>query len=228
MGLFGFGKKDKPSSAPLAIRDTLFGDMPLGEWPSRSGPAEIPPWSIFVEARGLIAVNKPAEAVERWRKIVAMPELEPRHYLQAWHFLRSNGVEPPQDIAKKLYGVVIEVPMHGGLDLLAAYPDHSARYYNYAGAAVIWEHPDDSLNRAIDKLLEAATEVVQQIGPWEGDRPPPPPKGQLRMSFLTPSGLHFGQGPFEALQADPLGGKTVQLATKLMLALVEKGTQARS
>jgi hypothetical protein len=112
--------------------------------------------------------------------------------------------------------------MPEGLDLLAAYPDHSARYYNYSGAGVVWEHPNTSLDAQIDQLLSAARQVVAKIGPWEQSRPAPPPRGQVRMSFLTPSGLHFGQGLMDALSRDPLGGRVIQLATVLMKALVAK------
>lgn len=61
--------------------------------------------------------------------------------------------------------------MPEGLDLLAAYSDHSARYYNYSGAGVVWEHPDTSLDSPIDELLAAARQVVEMIGPWQGARP---------------------------------------------------------
>ena len=150
------------------------------------------------------------------------PGLEPRHYLQAWHYLRLHGAQPPPAVAKQVLGVVIEVALPEGLDLLAAYPDHSARYYNYSGAGVVWEHPDATLDAQIDALLTAAARVVAEIGPWEQARPAPPPRGQLRMSFLTPSGLHFGQGPMNALARDPLGGPVVQGATVLMTGLTAK------
>jgi hypothetical protein len=42
------------------------------------------------------------------------------------------------------------------------------------------------------------------------------------MSFLTPSGLHFGQGPMDALARDPLGGRVIQVATVLMKAMIAK------
>jgi len=112
--------------------------------------------------------------------------------------------------------------MPEGLDLLTAYPDHSARYYNYSGAGVVWEHPDTSLDAQIDQLLAAAKQVVEMIGPWKQARPAPPPKGQARMSFLTPSGLHFGQGAMDVLSQDPLGGRVIQLATVLMRGLIAK------
>src|SRR5947208_3225975 len=79
-----------------------------------------------------------------------------------------------------------------------------------------------SPDSGIDQLRAASQQVVAKIGPWEQARPAPPPPGQTRMSFLTPSGLHFGQGPMAALSRDPLGGRVVQLATVLMRGLIAK------
>ena len=108
------------------------------------------------------------------------------------------------------------------MDLLAAYTDYSARYYNYSATGVIWEHPDHSLDAAIDRLLDAARETVKQIGPWEGARPAPPAVRHVRLSFLTPSGIHFGQGPLNTLSKDPIGAGVLEAATALMKALIDK------
>ena len=69
------------------------------------------------------------------------------------------------DKAKDVYGVIVEVSMKQGLDIVAAYADHSARYFNYSGAAVIWENPDDSLREEIENLLNAGKKIIHNIGP---------------------------------------------------------------
>jgi hypothetical protein len=221
-----FGKKK--DAAPNPIRETLFGDMPLDQWPSDGEASNDVPWGAFVSARQHLAAGNQPDAIASWQHILAHPGLEPRCYLQAWHFLRQHGQQPPPDAAKQLLGIVIEVAMPEGLDLLAAYIDHSARYYNYSGAGVVWEHPDTSLDSGIDQLLAASRQVVAKIGPWEQARPAPPSPGHTRMSFLTPSGLHFGQGPMAALSRDPLGGRVIQLATVLMRGLIAKTNAASS
>ena len=223
MGLFDslLGKKKK-DIAPATVRDTLFGDMPLDQWPRVGDAAKGTPWDEFAVARTDLAEGRKAEAIAIWKNIAAHPGLEPRHILQAWHFLRQEGEQPPPDVAKQLLGVVIEVGMPGGLDLLAAYPDHAARYYNFSGAGIVWEHPDASLDGAIDQLLDAAREVVVQIGPWDKERPGPPPKDNVRLSFLTPSGLHFGLGGMNVISRDPMGGRVLQLGAALMQALIAK------
>ena len=223
MGLFGsiFGKA-KQQSAPNPIRETLFGDMALEQWPPSTLVSEEFPWSVFATARSHLAAGNQAAAIDCWRQIIQQTNLEPRQHLQAWHFLRQNGQQPSPKISKQVLGVVVEVGMPNGLDLLAAYPDHSARYYNFSGAGVVWEHPDESLNSAIDQLLAASKVIVDKIGPWEQSRPVPPPRDQARLNFLTPSGLHFGQAPMTALARDPMAGRVLNLATVLMQALIAK------
>ncbi len=215
-----FGKK-KEATHNL-IRETLFGDMPLDQWPRDGSSSDAFPWSTFALARSHLASGSQSAAIACWQEVLQHPGLEPRQYLQAWHFLRQHGQSPSPDTAKQILGVVVEVAMPAGLDLLAAYTDHSARYYNYSGAGVVWEHPDNSLDSTIDQLLESSRQVVAKIGPWEQARPAPPSGGQVRLSFLTPSGLHFGQGPMAALSQDPLGGRVLQSATVLMKALIAK------
>jgi hypothetical protein len=157
-----------------------------------------------------------------YQQILGMQGLESRHYLQAWHFLRQLGVIPPADRAKTVYGVVVEVGMKNGADLLAAYLDHTARYLNYSGAGVIWEHPDTSLDAQMDALLSAGQAVANQIGPWDQPRPAVPGPDYVRLNMLTPSGLHFGYGPFETLAKDPMGKAIIDPATQLMVSLTKK------
>ena len=196
--------------------------MPLEQWPQGGDAADEQPWGAFVAARQYLAAGRRPEAIAQWQKVLEQPDLEPRCYLQAWHFLRQQEQHPPAHIATQLLGVVVEVAMPEGLDLVAAYSDHSARYYNYSGAGVIWEHPDSSLDSVIDELLEASRNVVAQIGPWNETRPGPPPPDSARLSFLTPSGLHFGQGPYDALSRDRWGGPVLNWAFELLTGLSAK------
>lgn len=205
------------------IRDVLFGDLPFSQWPNESAPGrDNEPWLSFIQARNQLNSGDKENSKQTLRRILEMPDLESRHYLQAWHFLRESGESPSDAEAKRLYGVVVEVTLDEGLDIVAAYADHTARYFNYSGAAVVWERPDESLDQTIDSLLEAGKVVADKIGPWEEARPPAPPQGQVRISMLVPSGLHFGQGPFEALSRDPLGGPVIAAAMQLMQSLIAR------
>lgn len=214
-----FGRKASP---PPDIRDTLFGDVGLAHWPGgdTAAAAEQVPWRWFVEARDALAAGQPHLAIRAWQRVAAQRGLESRHYAQAWHFLRAHGVRPSPQQSKQLFGVVLEVPMDQGLDLLAAYPERTARYYNFSGGGVVWERPDDLLDDAIDALLSAGQQVLNAIGPWEGTRPPPPQMPRVRLNLLSPAGLHFGEGDFNVLAADPLGKPMIDAGTALMQRLV--------
>jgi hypothetical protein len=207
---------------PVGLRDMLFGDVALSSWVPQSSTAAREPWSTFAQAREAQDAGRKWEAVALLRAVAAMPSLESRHCIEAWHVLRELGVAPPSDLAKRLYGVVVEVALPSGLDLLAAYADHSARYFNWSGGAVIWDAPDGAFDLDIDALLAIGQKVVERIGPWEAGRPAPPPTGQVRLNLLTPSGLHFGQGPMGDLMHDALAGPFLRAATKLMQGLTTR------
>jgi hypothetical protein len=179
------------------------------------------PWASFQRARDLKDTGDLGTAKQAVHQILAMPELETRVCLQAWHTLRELGENPPQGKEKEVLGVVVEVGMPKGLDLVAAYRDHRARYFNYSGAGVLWERRDDSLDQLIDELLQAGAKVAQAIGPWKQARPPEPKNGVARINLLTPSGIHLGQGPVEALNQDAMGGPILSAAFGLMKRLVE-------
>ena len=127
--------------------------------------------------------------------ILTMPNLGSRHYLQTYSQLRQLGFDTPSERAKDVLGVVVEVGTDKGPDLVAAYADHHARYFNYSGAAVIWERPDGRLDDAINNLLGSGSRLAQAIGPGNGERPSAPRKGQARVNILVASALHFGEGP---------------------------------
>jgi len=188
--------KSPPAGQHRDLRDTLFGDAPLEQW-LRVGAETMAaePWASFGRAGRFMDSGDFRSAIVALRGILEMPKLESRHSLQSYHFLQTMGVAAPQGNAKDVLGVVVEYGMPEGLDLLAAWADHHARYYNYSGAGVVWERPNDALDSAIDDLLAAGRVVARAIGPWAGARPPAPPMGQVRLNLLTPSGLHFGQGP---------------------------------
>lgn len=202
------------------IREVLFGDRDIEQW-----CGEGIPWELFSKAKEEITIGNNNSAIETLKEILKIDGLESRHYIQAWYFLRKLGVMPDENIGSKVYGVVIEVALDNGLDILAAYTDYSARYFNYSGAAVIWEKPDDTLNESISNLISISQAVVNNIGPWDKVRPKPPAKGNVRLNFLTPLGLHFGEGPFNLLSKDPMGGPVIAAGTDLMLKLIEKSKE---
>jgi hypothetical protein len=219
----------KPPATPvgLQMRELLFGDSAV--WPPANLKPEIAakePWASFVRARRLLETGDKDAAASALRQITEMPNLESRQYLQAWHFLRGLRTAPPPDLAKQVLGVVVEVGMPKGLDVLVGYVDHHARYWNFSGAGVVWECPNSMLDPFIDDLIRKGAAVVQRIGPWEGARPNAPSSGIARLNMLTPSGLHFGEGPIGDLSKDALAGPVFSSAFQLMQKLIEISKKA--
>jgi hypothetical protein len=210
--------KRKPQALSDQMRQAVYGASPLEQWPE--GEASGSPWNAFAEARAQFLGGGHAEAVELWRAIINKPGLETRHYLQAWHFLKQAGEVPPSDVQGSVLGVVVEVALRQGVDLLAAYADHTVQYFNHSGSAVVWERPDTTLDASIDELIGAGRVVVAQIGPWEGPFPKAPARGEMRLSFLTPSGLYFGQGSESTLRREPLAVALIEAATHLLTQIV--------
>lgn len=222
--MFPWSKKKQELTPQRAIRDTLFGDDPLEVV---AGYGTHGPWGYFANAHHLVKKRNTAGAIEELQKVLVMPGLEARVYLQTWHCLRALGQTPPPDRAKKIQGAVVEVAMDNGLDIVAGYADHSARYYNYSGAGIVWDTSDPEINLLIDRLLAVGQEIIFRIGPWNQPRPAPPPTGSVRINLLTFEGLYFGQGGYEVLSQDAMGGPAIQAAFNLMQGLTAKQQAAR-
>jgi len=122
-------------------------------------------------------------------------------------------------------GVIAEMPMESGHDVLAAYRDGSVRYLNFSGKVAVVEPPTTKdVSDAVAAWFVVAEAIVAGIGPWEDPTLPELPAGNLRVMMLTPSGPHFGQGPADALGADPTVGQFVAAAAALLQTVVKLAT----
>ena len=209
---------------PSGLRQFIFGDCDIDDWPPGDVDHGGEPWRTFVQAREAVGRGDRSRAEELWRAITAMADIESRNVLQAWHFLRSLGVAPGDDVAKLALGVVAEVAVTQGHDLLAAYRDGSVRYLNYSGAATVIDAPIPTVQAPASDMLRVGEAIAQTIGPWEDPLPPLPP-GHSRVTVLTPSGPHFGQGPDEALRGEPAAAAFLDAATRTLVAVVEATRQ---
>jgi hypothetical protein len=207
---------------PSGLRRFIFGDSPVGDWSPSGTPTDAEPWRSFDRARSAWQRGDVAEAEQLWRGIADSPDVESRVMLQAWHLLRSIGVQPPSDVATHVLGVVAEVAVPDGHDLLAAYEDGSVRYVNYSGAATIIEERIPTVDAPARELLGIGQAIVDAIGPWDGPLPPLP-AGHSRITMLTPLGPHFGQGPDDVLRADTSAAAFFDAATRTLVAVVSLG-----
>jgi hypothetical protein len=213
---------ERTADPHLQIRELLYGDAPLRLW-AGDGAAE--PWTLFAQAADCLEAQDEDGARQALRSVLALPDEESRHYLQAWTSLRALGEAPPAAQAKHLYGAVLDIPTSGGCDTLAAYEDGGCRYLNFSGGIVVWDTPDEQIGGLISNLLDVGRLIAERIGPWEGPRPDLP-EGQARLSFLCPSGLHFGQGPLPDLMSDQGARALVNAGLALLQALIARTSAA--
>ena len=221
-GLFKKKKPEPPSVSPLY--DSLFGDVPLQHWKPVDDASATGPWTTLEEVRAALRGKDKPRAQQLLRQLLADTSLESRQHLQAWHFLRELGVQPGAAEAKQVLGVVLEVALEKGNDTLAAYRDYGARFISHSGKLIVRESRDPQLDAHIDQLLSAAQRVAEKIGPWTEPRCAPPSNGNVRLNLLTPSGLHFGEGPFKSLARDPMAGPVITIGAKLIGALIGRAS----
>jgi hypothetical protein len=193
------------------IYNLLFCDNPDG---FKSKPGEIPTrWqSILFSAPSDIA------ALET---LASDTSAEGRVRFLAFSRLREQGKIVQSKI---LLGVIIEVPLRGGLDTLAAFSEGGVRYINQSGKLVVIEGVDTFLPM-VKKLFSASEPVVSKIGPWDKPRLAPPKKGNIRLTFLVSDGLYFGEGPMSVMQRDAMAGPIINQATELLQAVVATGSK---
>ena len=136
----------------------------------------------------------------------------------AFNWLRKMQLPVPK---KELLGVIVEVPLQNGLDVIASWSDRRVRYINHTGKLAVFEPAPLSVAEQSVMLLAASKVAIGHIGPWDRARLPPPVYGKVRMTFLVSDGLYFGEGPMDTMQRDPIGAPVIREAGKLVRAVVD-------
>ena len=205
-------------AAMADLRELLFGDVPIEDW---AGTSSEPPWTHFQDAEHAMARADVPAAEAALHAVLDTPGLESRQYLQAWSCLRQLDRDALTGLPENLYGVVLDVPLEQGFDTLAAYQDHTARYLNQGGGAIIWHAEDAGMDALVDALLAAARPLLTTVGAWESARPPLT-QDRARISLLTAEGIHFVEGSFDQLSGAPGTGAVFTAGVALMAALIDR------
>ncbi len=157
---------------------------------------------------------------EALQGLLTDPLTGPRPRILAGRLLLNMGIQPQ---THQLMGSVVEVGMEGGLDVLAAYADGTARFIHHTGDIIVWESQDTEFMALGQEFFNRSWEVANRIGPWEKPRLPQPPTGWVRLSFLLTDGLYFGPGPINEFFNEPMAKPVLDAATRLMQFLLSKG-----
>jgi hypothetical protein len=205
----------KGKSVGTQMREVMFGDLPWDVWCRREGPAE-EPWPLFRAAWTAKKNGDLAGCIACLEQVACMIDIETRHRIQAWHFLRELGASPIPEEAKDVLGIIIETGLPEGTDVLGAYEDYTARYWGASGLGILWTRANSKLDDDFESFFAVAQGAVQKVQPRKGPRPPVPPLGTIQISLLTPSGVHMGMGSADILGDDPLAKDLVDRARGLV------------
>ncbi len=185
-----------------------------------ANPEDIGTWHRFLLAASQLARGD-RDAGIRTMRAIAGTAAESRARLLAWRALRDAGA-PPDD-PDLVLGVIVEVNTVEGIDTLAAYADGSARYLLHTGQRVVWDHPDDRLEKAIAQVMAAARAAVAHVPPGRLDGDPAPQVA--RHTLLTAGGLRAVEEPMAdaSVEASPRGALFAALTELLrqILAIVK-------
>jgi len=215
MGLFDFFKKSAKADtngAANQIYELLFCDNIELYKNNHQKPAGYP-WNILFADK-----TDPSEL----KKMIADKNLESRVKILACNRLHQLGEKIDK---KELLGVIVEVGFDGGLDVLAAFGDGTARYINQSGKTIIWETTTKESKELTSDLFEKSYRVVSKIGPWHEKRRPRPKAGVVRITFLVSDGLYFGEGPADAHFNDAMAGPALASAAELIKYLMDKASE---
>jgi hypothetical protein len=168
------------------------------------------PFQTIADAVKLEDEGKKEEARTRLHTVLAVPNLETRIQLWVWSGLRELGEEPETKSGKEVLGVVVEVPMHGAYDTLAAYQDGSARYLNFSGKAIFWDKPDASIKLLCERLIASTIPESSRAVPRKDTVLP---KSGTQATLLTRSGMYVVAEPPQSIMAP---------GSALMLELIKR------
>jgi hypothetical protein len=219
MMMVTFSKADSPklgSEADL-IRQGLFACQPMNVVVQRLNLDGNPgPFQTFADAAALAKSGKKEEAKSRLHSILGLPNLETRMQLWVWSALRELGERPDPKSGKEVLGVVVEMPMRGAYDTLAAYQDGSARYLNYSGAAIFWDEHDVAIQSLCQRLIDSTIPESPRSLPRQDTMLP---KSGSQVTLLTRSGIYVISEPPQSV---------VTAGSALMLELMQRAKARKS
>lgn len=149
------------------------------------------PWTLILAAHLEWNRGNLQEAA-RYLRAVTLIARESLLELWAWHNLRRLGKSPPQPIANKVLGIIVEVPIDERTsDLFATYADGTARYINHQGGTILWDTYDDTITPMIFEGIQMAR-PMGQLEQFHSEEPVS--DGEVRLTILTPAGMYIWEG----------------------------------
>lgn len=198
------------------IRQGLFASQPLSVLVQRLKLDGRPgPFQTIADASEMTKSGKKVEARSLLHSVLALPTLETRVQLWVWSGLRELGELPDEKAGGEVLGAVIEVPMQGGYDTLAAYQDGSARYLNFSGAAIFWDAPDPIIQSLCRGFIASSASAGSQARPREDVSLP---RSGIQVTLLTRAGMFVIPNPPQSV---------IGAASKLMMEMMRRAKEQK-
>jgi len=200
--------------------ELLFADQTLDELlvspDEETFPEEV--CGLLARAAEHIRQGEKARAARILLEITANPNMETRMLLWSWAALRRLDVHPQYPDEDVIKGVVIQVPIENGVDVLAAYSDGTARYVNHSGKVIVWDIPDASITSIIYKLLECSKSLRGAVAKASVDHSV---SGLVRVTLLTFKGNLFAEASMQSIASSPIN-QVLAMGAELMTNLIKR------
>lgn len=177
-------------------------------------------WYHIVGAFTRYKAGRMLEAKTEMRRVAEMQSVDSLITLWAWNTLRAWGQLPDEGIAQKVLGVVMEVGLDNGIDVVAAYEDGTSRYVSRTGSMIIWDNHEDHNNDLARKIVAAAQAIVNQLPASTADAVTS--MGKVQFSILTVGGIRGIITPMKELSraASPLA-LLFNASKELLISLIK-------
>jgi hypothetical protein len=177
-------------------------------------------WYHIVGAFTRYKAGRMLEAKTEMRRVAEMQSVESLITLWAWNTLRAWGQAPDDDVAQKVLGIVMEVGLDNGMDVMAAYEDGTSRYVSRKGSMIIWDDHDDHNNDLARQIVAAAQAIVDQLPASTAEAVTS--TGKVQFSVLTVGGIRGIIAPMNELSraASPLS-PLFNASKELLISLIK-------
>lgn len=126
----------------------------------------------------------------------------------------------PRDMADQtILGVVLEIGVPRGVDVLTAYTNRSARFVASDGTSVVWDRSGPSLDDEIGALIEAAGAIAAGATAMDAGELDEVRFAEARVLLLMAGEVRGLQGPMTVLSGNPAAAEVLRCGSALMRTL---------
>jgi hypothetical protein len=141
----------------------LYADQSLAELSvnvAGAAHSDAPGLATLLRAKSLYDAGSAAAATDLLAELIDRAVAPTRVRLWAAAALRERGLMPSGPGAELAQGIVMDVPVPGGRDVLAVYRDGTAHFVSRAGAAAVYDGGDPAKSALCAQIVAASERIV--------------------------------------------------------------------